>query len=100
MGCPSENTAPRRRCQVQVFPSALASHDLASRGKDFWLPLLNSASVQNSRPVMSVDEFSFAMMALKVLGDEVAPITKRPPWVPISLATTVMVSGGSGYGSL
>src|SRR5262245_49537230 len=100
MGWPSENFAPRRRRQVQVLPSALASHDLARKGVSCCVALLKSASVQNIRFVMSVEEFSFAMIALNGLGVQVSPNTNRPPGVPISLIAYVRVSGGSGYGSL
>src|SRR5262245_9352639 len=37
IGWPSENAAPRRRCQVHVRPSGLTSHDLASSEVVSWV---------------------------------------------------------------
>ena len=44
------------------------SHDLASQGIDFCATLSYSVSVANVRSVMSLDDCSFAMMALNVRG--------------------------------
>ncbi len=79
MGCPSENAAPCRRCQVHVRPSPLVSQDRASIGPSCWVALLKSARVVNIRSVTSVVEVSFPMMALKVFGPAVWLSTNRPP---------------------
>src|SRR5882672_10996764 len=48
---------------------------------------------------MSVEDVSFAIMALNVFGGFVSPITNLPPYVPIDGTGTVMVSSGSGLWS-
>src|SRR5437762_6911841 len=50
----------------------------------------------HNRLLTSLEDVSLAIMALNVLGDEVCPITNRPPYAPSSGSASVIVSAGSG----
>ncbi len=62
-----------------MVPSALVSHVLASCGVVCCVALSNPDSAVKMICVMSVDDVSFAITALNVLGEVVWAITKRPP---------------------
>src|SRR3989442_748837 len=55
-----------------------------------------SVSEVNSCCPMSLEELSFDMRKLNVLGLAVWPATNRPPYCPSSSVAMVMVSAGSG----
>src|SRR5262245_54006502 len=101
MGWPSENAAPRRRCQVEVLPSGLISQEVQSCGVSSSVALLKSTSEVNRRPSVTSDvDDSFPMMVLNVRGDEVSAKTNRPPCTPTSGRLNTSGSAGRGIGSL